>query len=109
MQRFFEPQNAEISTERRFSNWTRIHSGGKSTSPGSDKQRDSAGELADQAAMMEHQPTKIKGKIWTKSVQQHLSTIINWLVFVTVTRCLLRGADWIFSLIGVFLVFKDLI
>jgi len=54
MQRFFETQNAEISTERRFSNWTRIHSGGKPTSPGSDKQRDSAGELADQAAMMEH-------------------------------------------------------
>ena len=29
--------------ERRFSNRTRIHSGGKPTSPGSDKQRDSAG------------------------------------------------------------------
>jgi hypothetical protein len=50
-------------------------------------------ELADQAAMMEHQLTKIKEKIWTKSVQQHLGKIISWLVFVTETACLLRGTD----------------
>jgi len=53
---------------------------------------------------MEHQQlTKIKEKIWTKSVQQHLSIVINWLVFVTETGCLLRGTDGFFSFIEVYL------
>ena len=34
---------------------------------------------------------------------------INWLVFITETKCLQRGTDWVFKWSGLHLVFKGII